>query len=179
LEHHLTLVEAASKRFSDAAAAPRGQQDEGPDSVVLLNIGGDRTLEVLRSTLQVVEGSHLADLFRDGWEHRLPRDAEGRVFIDCPADVFVPMVDYLREYRLAGGRMPPYPTFDRPDQAEAFSRMLRYYGLDRFLAGARVAEAVEAPPIAELGARDGGKQRGRPAPAPGPASQSSGRLLLN
>merc|ERR1712194_697342 len=70
------------------------------DPMVLLNVGGEVTLEVHLSTLRCFEGSHLAELFTGAWETKLPRDPQGRIFIDCRSDLFVQLVNFLRQCRL-------------------------------------------------------------------------------
>lgn len=138
---------------STSKKAQMALEDEEEDSVVLINVGGETTIEVQRSTLRVFESSHLADLFTGSWERQLPRDSKGHIFMDCRADAFVPLVEFLRQCRLkrnlamkatsngegkaaGGGRWKvALPTFDKAEQAEGFMRTLRYFGLERFVTG--------------------------------------------
>jgi len=147
LEQQLALAEAAS--LSSKAARNSTQNvavgsTHKADCVVLLNVGGEKIIEVLLCTLRLFEGSRLERLFAEGWEQRIPRDNADRVFIDHSADVFVPLVDFLRECRfvkdiqpdgiLRKQDIPPLPTFPTVEQAQAFSRALHYFGLHEFLA---------------------------------------------
>lgn len=152
--------------LGDRAGKPLESSSE-VDDVVVLNVGGEALLEVQRSTLCVFESSHLANLFSGSWEQRLSRDAKGHIFIDARADAFVPLIEFLRQCRLertlaaasevahtapngSGPSGPPelqfwrvpLPTFERQANTEAFSLLLRYYGLDRFVRGGFAGPAV-------------------------------------
>lgn len=110
-----------------------------------------------RSTLRIFEGSHLADLFSGSWESDLPRDAEGRIFMDCRAATFLALVEFLRQCRLErnvtaasnfgdengeGRWKVALPKFDEPEEAEAFMRALRSFGLERFVSGGFASGSV-------------------------------------
>jgi len=172
LEHDRELFEF-SRRLMIGMAASKAESDttqqDSADSVVTINVGGEATLEVQRSTLRVFEGSHLANLFSGSWEKRLPRDTKGRVFFDNRPDVFVPLVDFLRKCRMErdlaiaaddspqnecrhssrahihrlGWSVPPLPKFQRVEQTEAFECLLRYFGLEPFVV-APVADGATA-----------------------------------
>eukprot|EP00747_Dinoflagellata_sp_TGD_P100972 gnl/TRDRNA2_/TRDRNA2_168204_c0_seq1.p1 gnl/TRDRNA2_/TRDRNA2_168204_c0~~gnl/TRDRNA2_/TRDRNA2_168204_c0_seq1.p1 ORF type:complete len:677 (+),score=130.89 gnl/TRDRNA2_/TRDRNA2_168204_c0_seq1:194-2032(+) len=119
------------------------------DTIVMLNIGGEVLLEVQRSTLMVFEGSHLANLFAGQWERQLPRDFKGRIFFDCRADAFVPLLEFLRQCRLeqrlaaataaSSGRPVRWrvtlPKLEKEEQQDAFERSLKYFGLESFVQG--------------------------------------------
>jgi len=108
------------------------------DRVVRLNIGGEATAEVLLSTLRVIESSRLASLFDVGWERRLAFDSDSRVFLDSPAEVFLPILNLLRECKLAKDLAgfdgawipPPLPDLSSPALQQAFLRTLRFFKLD-------------------------------------------------
>lgn len=160
-ERHPLLrpVEAAPVPGADAGgAAPRAaaeltgaaeDRDASADTVVL-NVGGRETVEVLLSTLRLFRGSRLEQMFAAGWQARLPRDRAGRVFVDSAPELFIPLIDVLREYRLlqelGAQDAPPLPSFAGRAQAAAFRRTLRYFGLERALAaksGPRAGAAAE------------------------------------
>jgi BTB/POZ domain len=63
--------------------------------VLHLNVSG-KLVAVLRSTLTCLEGSMLAAQFSGRWDDSLEKDRDGNIFINQPADLFVPMIDYLQ-----------------------------------------------------------------------------------
>ena len=99
----------------------------GKDSDVLhLNVCGSITISVLRRTLTHFEHSMLASRFSGRWDDSLAKDEDGRYFIDQDPNVFVPLVNYLRQqdHKTREDLVvpPPRPTAD-------FCSMLEYYGL--------------------------------------------------
>lgn len=99
----------------------------GKDSDVLyLNVGGATIIAVLRRTLTHFEDSMLASRFSGRWDDSLEKDQDGRFFIDQDPNVFVPLVNYLRQqdHKTREDLVvpPPCPTAD-------FCSMLEYYGL--------------------------------------------------
>jgi len=78
-----------------------------PDDVLELNVGGERDISVLRSTLCAIDGSTLATSFSGRWDDQCPKDSRGRFFIDYPSSLFMPLLDVMRERKLAGpGELP-------------------------------------------------------------------------
>lgn len=153
-------VEAPPEVTAHEDSAPHAESE---DCVIRLNVGGDATVEVLRSTLCLVTGSRLAALFGRGWDRRLPKDEHGRVFMDSRPDVFLPLVDFLRECRLSADASltslepgmwlaPPAPQFDRPEQREAFARQVRYFGLEELVqAGSHERRDLHDPVHGQFG----------------------------
>lgn len=93
-------------------------------------------MEVQRSTLLTFDGTSIADMFKDGCECNLPRDGRGRIMIDCRADVFVPLINLLRQCRLERERAHgewrvPIPRFLDPKLNEEFCKALHKYGLSQ------------------------------------------------
>lgn len=139
----LPAVSTFASRVSASSQEVKMNNARPIDCVVHLNVGGERTIEVLLSTLRLFKGSRLEQLFSAGWEERLPRDAAGRIFVDSNADVFVPIIDLLRECRLVDELIPDQPlrpsdvppllNFVAPEHEQAFLRALRYFGLEPFL----------------------------------------------
>lgn len=71
-----------------------------PDDIFALNIGGERCIEVQRRTFLAATGTLLEAMFRGTWGvTSLRRDAAGKVFIDQPPELFLPLVNYLRALR--------------------------------------------------------------------------------
>ncbi|GKY90340.1 hypothetical protein MPSEU_000008000 [Mayamaea pseudoterrestris] len=102
--------------------------------VLSLNIGGT-PMDVLRGTLTCIP-SMLAAKFSGDWEASLPKDSAGRYFIDEEADLFVALVNYLRDYN----RMlpveygcPKVPSFNDEKKAERFVRMAETFNLTQHL----------------------------------------------
>ena len=93
-----------------------GCQHEAADEILTLNIGGKTTVQTLRRTLTIVEGSLLSARFSPNWQHSLPRDSQGSIFIDHDPDLFMPLLEYLRSLsasstHLQRGILPITPSF--------------------------------------------------------------------
>ena len=76
-----------------AAGAKSGAKSGGSDSVEVLNVAGECTVTVLRSTLTRRPTSRLARLVTDP---KTPRDAQGRIFVDRDPEAFRSFVKWLR-----------------------------------------------------------------------------------
>ena len=117
---------------SNATIASRFAVNQISDADVLsLNIGGTK-IDVSRATLTSIP-SLLASKFSGEWDSSLPKDAEGRFFIDEEPELFVALVNYLRDY----SRMIPLenkdsvvaPKFTDEAKQNRFYRMLDAYHL--------------------------------------------------
>lgn len=118
---------------------PGGKENS---EMVSLNLGGEATLTVLRSTLTQCEDSMLAAAFSGRWE--LPTDENGHNFIDFEPAIFLPLVQHMRMRRIEDpGDPAPPPCLENPDLEARFQRMLRYYGLEDWVYRDCVPEAVE------------------------------------
>ncbi|KAG5184754.1 hypothetical protein JKP88DRAFT_181023 [Tribonema minus] len=71
-------------------------QDYKPPSLLTLNVGGAKLL-VKRSALTLFDDSKLAWMFSGRWDHVLPRDHSGRIFLDLDVKWFSPITEYLSE----------------------------------------------------------------------------------
>jgi len=108
-------------------------QEANSDEVIRLNIGGERNVDVKRSTLCQCEGSLLSTMFSGRWDTALNRDLAGRVLIDFNPVLVMPMIDHLRASRAAMDGVPvPPPCLPAGSQVE-FRRMLDYFGLTNFV----------------------------------------------
>ncbi|GKY98838.1 hypothetical protein MPSEU_000839800 [Mayamaea pseudoterrestris] len=119
----------ASSIVLDDAAAPNQPDQIANDDVLTLNVGGKATVQTLRSTLTFVEGSVLAARFKPNWEHSLPRDKNGNIFVDQDPDLFLPLIGYLRQLAsspniLSRGVLPMTPTFGDAKTEAAFRSMI-------------------------------------------------------
>merc|ERR1712232_593605 len=98
--------------------------------VLKLNIAGEAECAVLRSTLCLVEGSMLESRFSGRWDDRIEKDDQGRFFIDFPPDLFLPLVDFLRQKGIADPDDVVQPPDIADNRVTAFNRMASYYGLE-------------------------------------------------
>lgn len=99
------------------------------NEVLHLNVGGEVRCSVKRSTLCLVENSLLGRMFSGRWDESLVRDAEGRLHIDFPPDLFMPLIDYFRQKMIEDPAEPVPPPEVPQERHAAFRRMVKYYGL--------------------------------------------------
>lgn len=103
--------------------------------VLRLNVAGEAECAVLRSTLCIVEDSMLCSRFSGRWDDSLEKDDQGRFFIDFAANLFLPLLDFLRQkaiedpYPSSWSGDPPLPKVPE-DKLQDFNRMAKYYGVD-------------------------------------------------
>jgi len=83
-----------------ALAEQWGNPDASPEDWVEVNCGG-RVISARRSTLCQLEGTKFGTLFSGLYEKKLPRDREGRIFLDLCPDEFQAIVDYLNELSIS------------------------------------------------------------------------------
>lgn len=102
---------------------------KNPEDVLELNVGGATDCAACRKTLCCVEDSMLAARFSGRWDDSLEKDPRGRFFIDFSPDLFLPLLDFLRQHEVAreadAVRAPKVPE----SHIAGFVRMVRYYGL--------------------------------------------------
>lgn len=96
------------------------------EDVLYLNVGGTQTIAVLRRTLTYFENSILASRFSGRWDDSLEKTPDGQFFIDHDPQVFLPLVNFLRQNDQKRNNdiiiVPPRPTSE-------FCSMLDYFGL--------------------------------------------------
>lgn len=120
----LVVREEAMEREKSMLLGKRQVSD-----VLDLNVGGQTFCSVRRATLCLVENSALGSMFSGRWETSMERDTAGRVFVDFPPEIFMPLVDYLRQKSIEDPSDPVAPPDMSPERLPAFKRMLTYYGL--------------------------------------------------
>ena len=81
-----------------ALAEQWGNPDASPEDWVEVNCGG-RVISARRSTLCQLEGTKFGALFSGSYEKKLPKDRDGRIFLDLCPDEFQAIVDYLLSRR--------------------------------------------------------------------------------
>jgi BTB/POZ domain len=118
-----------------------------PSDVLRLNVGGTK-IDVFRRTLTCVEGSLLASQVSGRWDDILAKDADGNFCLDQPIELFLVLVNYLRDRENESELAPPLrsPLFGDENDAEvqnahagehkakelkrmSFLRMLEHYNL--------------------------------------------------
>ena len=103
--------------------------------VLTLNIGGEETVETLRSTLTPATGSKLAEMFSGRWDESLPKSKDGSFFIDREPELFLPLLRFLRDLSSmvpeeVTNPLPPLtPSFKNPKDEASFRRMVDSYSL--------------------------------------------------
>ena len=90
----------------------------GSSDVLTLDVGGEKIVKTLRSTLTVAAGSKLAEVFSGRWDDSLPKNEKGNFFIDYKPDIFLPLLDYLRSL---SSMNPSPPTSHAPPSTPAFT----------------------------------------------------------
>jgi BTB/POZ domain len=112
-----------------------GQWEPRGTDVVHLNVGGSTKISVLRSTLACMEGSMLATRFSGRWDDTLQKDREDNFFIDQPAELFVPMIEFLQCKVRESLQPAAYPLLSPEDfggsfnQFRKFADLVEYYGM--------------------------------------------------
>ncbi|GKY91781.1 hypothetical protein MPSEU_000149800 [Mayamaea pseudoterrestris] len=104
--------------------------------ILTLDIGGETSVKTRRSTLTCVANSELAKLFSGLWDDSPLRDDQGRFFIDCEPEIFMPLLKFLRCFNLAKitelerDYTPPMtPSFENARDEAAFRAMVDHFGL--------------------------------------------------
>jgi BTB/POZ domain len=113
----------------------RGHNDEkdrkdpcGKD-VLHLNVGGSKQIAVLRSTLTCMENSMLSTRFSGRWDDVLEKDRDGNFFIDQPADLFIPMIEFLQSSKVCVPFLSLENFGGSFDRFKTFADMVEYYGM--------------------------------------------------
>ena len=107
-EEMLEKREQELKRLQ--ATLDKDYPDRGKlEDILYLDIGGT-PVNVLRRTLLQVEGSMLASKFSGRWDDNLEKTKDGRVFIDQPIELFLPLINYLRALATHHPPVPLEPT---------------------------------------------------------------------
>ena len=89
----------------DALAAENGGLDADGSEILDINAGGI-IISVTRDTLTQIKGTRLEVLFSGRWDKRLPRDGNGRIFLDINFTCFRAAVEYLNELKIAPSTVP-------------------------------------------------------------------------
>lgn len=131
LANRTQAFEAERAVFEEGRARWDPARQELP-AVVRLNMQGKGEVEVLRAVLQQCKGSLLHSCFGGTWD--MPRDGQGRLYLEFPPDIFVPLVEYLQkryveEPQVGPNYATPPPRMGEPGLERKFQEMLQYYGI--------------------------------------------------
>jgi BTB/POZ domain len=99
--------------------------------VLHLNVGGSKQIAVLRSTLMCLEGSMLATRFSGRWDDSLEKDRDGNFFIDQPADLFMPIIDFL-QCKTKETTQHPSISFPSVEEFGGFNRFKKFANIVEF-----------------------------------------------
>jgi len=127
LQRERDALGAARAALDHEKALMQGHHE--PADVVDLNIGGQIHCSVKRATLCQVEQSALGSMFSGRWEGSMERDSAGRVFIDCEPELFMPLINYLRQRSIQDPSEPAEAPDVPAQRLASFKRMLTYYGM--------------------------------------------------
>lgn len=95
---------------------------------VHFNVSGAAQISALRSTVALCEESMLAASLSGRWP--VPRDDEGRVFINFSPQLFLPLVEHMQLRSVEDPEEPAAPPEFESDEVQArFEQMLRYLGM--------------------------------------------------
>lgn len=138
-------VTAAEQREMKVSASPLVSNNvevhledaDSLDDIIDISIGGELILAVPRGTLRVAPRESLLFAMFCGQDSGvvLPRDVQGRVFLDFPARAFKRIVDHLRLLRLAPPeRLVQPPVISKAEEQE-FRTVAEVLGVAEFLLG--------------------------------------------
>jgi hypothetical protein len=103
--------------------------------VLTLDIGGEKIVKTLRSTLTCASRSKLAEMFSGRWDGSQPKDQDGYFFIDYKPSIFLPLLDFLRSLSsMTPLESPPItPSFATATDEASFRTMVDAFSLNNLL----------------------------------------------
>lgn len=137
----VATLKQRKKKFSTSIGAVAGELTK----LIKLNIGGDTNFVVRRDTLLRLP-SRLSQMFSGRWEKQLPRDSEGRFFLDFNPQHMRAIFTWLAEakrYNNDGPRLP-HPREKLPtEKAWGFDELLEYLQLEEHGAQSSSSSIIE------------------------------------
>ena len=129
-ELELDEREQELKRATLAFESEHATYSAKASDVLRLNVGGTM-IAVLRRNLTSVEGSLLAMQFSGRWDDGLSKDSDGNIFLDHQPDLFLLLIDYLRDKDIDVPSAPRQrsPVVQDSFQNIRFMRLLEYYNV--------------------------------------------------
>eukprot|EP01066_Platyproteum_vivax_P012024 Platyproteum_vivax@DN5452_c0_g1_i1.p1 len=137
-ERALKEIEEEIEKKQQALAAEKEKMTNmkaKQSDILLLNLGGEKTVEVSRSTMCAVEGSFLEAMFSGRWDEQLARDQRGAVFINYSPVVFLPIIDWLRAKQDAhAAHIVPAPIVPQsPELCAQYLNLVEKFGLGELI----------------------------------------------
>jgi len=121
------LQDAEARLLADRARFEEDRRRWGGDTVHF-NVSGMAQISALRATLSQCEDSVLAAALSGRWS--VQKDEDGRIFVDFPPRLFVPLVEYMQIRSIEDpDNFAAPPIFESLEEEAQFQRMLSYYGL--------------------------------------------------
>lgn len=111
-------------------AADHAKKPPSADDVLILNVGGEKLMQVTRRMLTCVADSKLAVTYSGRWDDSLSRDKDGNIFVDFKPELFIPLVNFLQLVNASPSTtavmVPPpmTPKFDNAADEQAFRVMV-------------------------------------------------------
>ena len=125
--------EALQKAVDGVALEKQMMAGRTPGDVLALNCGGTK-IQVLRKTLTQYDKSMLAARFSGRWDDSIEKDAKGAFFIDQPAELMIPLINFLRARAIeTPGTIVPPPEAGAPLDSERMIDMIEYFGMTPFV----------------------------------------------
>lgn len=117
------LEKVKAEASATALGANTGSARPPIRPIVKLNVGGTH-MAVSRAVLTHATGSMLEAMFSKRWEDRLPRDSNGRIFLDVSPVCFRKLVEFLSNMVIAPpGKGPPLPPLTE-DEKPCFEHLV-------------------------------------------------------
>lgn len=95
---------------------------------VKINVGGEKLISVSPDLFGVAGDNKLVAVFSDRWDRLL--DADGSYFVDYSPDVFLPLVEWLREVRDSEPDTTSVPVRLKDECRRPWVRMMRALSFD-------------------------------------------------
>ena len=102
--------------------------DVNGSEILDINTGGI-IISVSRDTLTLIKGTRLEALFSGKCDKRLPRDSDGRLFLDVHPKCFLAVVDYLIDCKIAPPDCPPKMPHLGEEDDTLLQQLLLVFGL--------------------------------------------------
>ena len=108
-----------ARSSADQETVATGEEVEA-SAIIKLNVGGDTSFMTRRDTLTAIEGSRLSQLFSGRWDKVLPKDRDGRIFLDLDPVQFRALLSWpadTKHMAPGSGQGPPLPAVPLEYQA--------------------------------------------------------------
>ena len=135
--------DSSRKSFRQPLSQDSRNKAANSTDILTLNVGGERKIQVQRRTLTRYRESLLATKFAGPWTDE--RDADGHIFINHPPEIFIPLINFLRDKETeTPGFLVPSPSLDDFGRDEKlfvrFQGLVEYYGLTKLLYPIRILQ---------------------------------------